>query len=137
MKKALAAVAIVAAALVAVSAPAGAAPPIEKLPKNAFVIPITCEGVNDGEPFLIWGSNVKGNVNGNAGLVGHPLGVDVPWASRRPSVREPPSIGRSRAPRPSARSTSCRRASRPDAADLSAHRVPGAMRRPRTSAGRA
>ena len=78
MKKALAAVAIVAAALVAVSAPAGAAPPIEKLPKNAFVIPITCEGVNDGEPFLIWGSNVKGNVNGNAGLVGHPLGVDVP-----------------------------------------------------------
>ena len=78
MRKPLVAAALI-AALSWMAVPALAAPPglPEDNPnKNAIVVPVTCDGVNDGQPFWIWVPNA--NSFPNADTVGHPIDVDVP-----------------------------------------------------------
>ncbi|MDH4171359.1 MAG: hypothetical protein OEW42_17395 [Acidimicrobiia bacterium] len=62
------------AALPAAADPPGL--PSENPNKNAIVVPITCDGFNDDQPFMVWIPNA--NAFPQAGSVGHPIGVDVP-----------------------------------------------------------
>lgn len=91
MRKLLAIAAILGAGLALGALPAAGEPPgiepgVDNGPnKNAFVVPVQCEGFNDGELFYVWMPNGKavelylatGGTQG-APAVGQPIGVDVP-----------------------------------------------------------
>ena len=67
--------------MVALAGSAAAAPPglpDENPNKNSYVVPVTCEGVNNDESFLIWIPNGKAFDQTAVDTVGHPIGVDVP-----------------------------------------------------------
>jgi hypothetical protein len=90
MKKLLAFVALVGGLTAFAAVPAMAAPP--DLPDdnpnpNAFILPVQCDGYNDDLPFLIWVPDGSGFVNGGAGAVGIPIGVDVPVGVQKVEVQ--------------------------------------------------
>jgi hypothetical protein len=91
MRKLLAIIAILGAGLALGALPAAGEPPgiepgIDNGPnKNAFVIPLQCDGFNDDQLFFVWIPNGRANERflasgGTQGApaVGHPIGVDVP-----------------------------------------------------------
>ena len=80
MRKGLIATAVAVLAVLASSATVAAAPkdPVNTNP-NSLVFPITCEGYNNNEPFLVWAPNGTQHLEkGHLNLVGQPLGVDIP-----------------------------------------------------------